>query len=67
MTLRSDRGGWSAAGKTILKEASTKGKPLRKDGTQSYGPSRQRSSYGHCDKGKPGVTRGRKATDLQMN
>ena len=48
-------------GTTILKEASTKGKPYRKDGTQSYGPSRQRSSYEHCDKGKPGVTPGRKA------
>lgn len=24
----------------------------------------QRSSYEHCDKGKPGVTRGRKATGL---
>jgi len=54
----------------ILTGVSTKGKPVRKAGTQSYGPSRQRSrrwgdpSSRHCDKRKPGATPGRKATGL---
>jgi len=42
------------------------GQTVRKGGTQSYGPSSQRSSYEHCDKGKPGATSGRKAAGLNV-
>jgi len=51
----------------LTREAFYKRQITRKGGTQSFGPSRQRSTIEHCDKGKPGAIPGRKATDLLLD